>query len=148
MLVDEESQREAGANGVLVQKKGFSCPVCVRVFEYILPSETQRCPFGGGKAFKRASHPERHHSVHRAGGEQPHSRCSAFAASRMRASWLSTSVDTRGSVRSSAPRAFQCPQCPLARLPLYRAERITEVHSVEEASLKVLSWGSQGLWVS
>lgn len=62
LLVDKEAQREAGANGTSVQKKCYSCPVCVRVFQYksylqghsityseVTPFKCDTC----GKAFKR-----------------------------------------------------------------------------------------------
>lgn len=35
VLVDEETQRQSGADGASPQKKCYSCPVCSRVFEYM-----------------------------------------------------------------------------------------------------------------
>ncbi|XP_055266689.1 zinc finger protein 581 isoform X1 [Moschus berezovskii] len=115
VLVDEESQREAGPDGASAQKKCYSCPVCSRVFEYmsylqrhsithseVKPFECDTC----GKAFKRASHLARHHSIHRAGGGRPHG-CPLCPRRFREAGELA-----QHSRVHSGERPYQCPHCP------------------------------------
>ncbi|KAF3815033.1 hypothetical protein GH733_017309 [Mirounga leonina] len=115
VLVDQESQREPGADGASAQKKCYSCPVCSRVFEYmsylqrhsithseVKPFECDTC----GKAFKRASHLARHHSIHRAGGGRPHG-CPLCPRRFREAGELA-----QHSRVHSGERPFQCPHCP------------------------------------
>lgn len=115
VLVDEETQRQSGADGASPQKKCYSCPVCSRVFEYmsylqrhsithseVKPFECDTC----GKAFKRASHLARHHSIHRAGGGRPHG-CPLCPRRFREAGELA-----QHSRVHSGERPFQCPHCP------------------------------------
>lgn len=115
VLVDEEAQRQPGADGASSQKKCYSCPVCSRVFEYmsylqrhsithseVKPFECDTC----GKAFKRASHLARHHSIHRAGGGRPHG-CPLCPRRFREAGELA-----QHSRVHSGERPFQCPHCP------------------------------------
>ncbi|XP_006901915.1 PREDICTED: zinc finger protein 524-like [Elephantulus edwardii] len=115
VLVDEETQRGAGAEGAGAQKKCYSCPVCSRVFEYmsylqrhsithseVKPFECDTC----GKAFKRASHLTRHHSIHREGGGRPYS-CPVCPRRFREAGELA-----QHSRVHSGERPFQCPHCP------------------------------------
>ncbi|XP_060508668.1 zinc finger protein 581 [Panthera onca] len=115
VLVDQESEREPGADGASAQKKCYSCPVCSRVFEYmsylqrhsithseVKPFECDTC----GKAFKRASHLARHHSIHRAGGGRPHG-CPLCPRRFREAGELA-----QHSRVHSGERPFQCPHCP------------------------------------
>ncbi|XP_006150433.2 zinc finger protein 581 [Tupaia chinensis] len=115
VLVDEEAQREPGADGASTQKKCYSCPECSRVFEYmsylqrhsITHSEVKpfRCDTCG-KAFKRASHLARHHSIHRVGGGRPHG-C-PLCPRRFR----DVGELAQHSRVHSGERPFQCPRCP------------------------------------
>lgn len=117
-LVEEEAAaatRQPGPAGTSAQKKGYSCPVCSRVFEYmsylqrhsVTHSEVK--PFACdtcGKAFKRASHLARHHSIHRAGGGRPHG-CPLCPRRFREAGELA-----QHSRVHSGERPFQCPHCP------------------------------------
>ncbi|XP_040834300.1 zinc finger protein 581 [Ochotona curzoniae] len=112
VLVDEEPPRAPAA---AARTKGYRCPVCARVFEYVSylrrhsVTHSEAKPFACdscGKAFKRASHLARHRATHRAGGGRPHG-CPLCPRRFRDAGELA-----RHRRAHSGERPFQCPHCP------------------------------------